>query len=125
MVFTETALKGAYLIDIERREDSRGFFARAFCQKEFEALGLRTSVLQTDISFSRTKATLRGMHYQTHPHKEAKLVRCTQGAIYDVIIDLRSDSPTYKQWFGVELTPESRNMLYVPEDFAHGLLTLK
>lgn len=124
MIFTETKLPGAYLIDIEKREDQRGFFARAWCQQEFEAHGLVPRVVQTNISFNKCQGTLRGMHYQAAPYAETKLVRCTRGAIYDVIIDLRPDSPTYKQWLGVELTAENYRMLYVPEGFAHGFQTL-
>ena len=124
MIFTEVGLPGAYLIDVERREDDRGFFARTFCRREFEERGLNPSVAQANTSFSRWKGTLRGMHLQKPPHAEAKLVRCTQGSLYDVIIDLRPDSPTYRQWYGVELTAENHRMLYVPEGFAHGHLTL-
>lgn len=124
MIFTETKLQGAYLIDIEKREDQRGFFARGWCQKEFEAHGLIPRVVQVNISLSKQKGTLRGMHYQVAPYAEAKLVRCTRGALYDVIIDLRSDSPTYLQWLGAEMTAENYRMIYVPEGFAHGFLTL-
>lgn len=124
MIFAETKLPGAYLIDIEKRGDQRGFFARAWCQKEFEAHGLIRRVVQANISLSKRKGTLRGMHYQAAPYAEAKLVRCTRGAIYDAIIDLRPDSPTYMQWLGVELTAENYRMLYVPEGFAHGFQTL-
>ena len=124
MIFTETKLPGAYLIDIEKRGDQRGFFARAWCRKEFEAHGLTPHVVQANISLSKWKGTLRGMHYQVAPYAEAKSVRCIRGAIYDVIIDLRPDSPTYMQWLGVELTAENYRMLYVPEGFAHGFQTL-
>ena len=124
MIFTETKLPGAYLIDIEKRADQRGFFARGWCQKEFEAHDLIPRVVQTNISLSKRKGTLRGMHYQVAPYAEAKLVRCTRGALYDVIIDLRPDSPTYMQWLGVELSAENYKMLYVPEGFAHGFQTL-
>jgi len=125
MIFRETPLKGAFIIDIERIEDKRGFFAEAWCQKEFEANGLVSRMVRTNISFNRKRGTLRGMHYQVPPYEEIKLVRCTRGAIYDVIIDLRPDSPTYKKWTGVELTAENYRMLYVPESFAHGFLTLE
>jgi dTDP-4-dehydrorhamnose 3,5-epimerase len=125
MIFTETELPGAYLIDVERREDDRGFFARAWCRQEFEAHGLIARVAQANISYNRRKATLRGLHYQLPPFAEAKLVRCTRGAIYDVIVDLRVDSPTYLRWLGVELTADQHRMLYVPEGFAHGFLTLE
>ena len=124
MIFTETKLPEAYLIDIEKREDERGFFARSWCQKEFEAHGLVPRVTQANISFNKYKGTLRGMHYQAAPFAETKLVRCTRGAIYDVIVDLRPDSPTCMQWLGVELTAENYKMLYVPEGFAHGFQTL-
>ncbi len=124
MIFKETKLKGAYVIKPERLEDERGFFARTFCQKEFERQGLNPRIVQCSISFNKKKATLRGMHYQVAPYKEAKIVCCVKGAIYDVIIDLRSDSSTYCQWLDVELSAENREMLYVPEDFAHGFQTL-
>ena len=124
MLFTETGLTGSYLIDIERREDERGFFGRSFCQHEFAARGLKTVIAQCNVSFNRTRGTLRGMHYQRAPREEAKLVRCTRGSLFDVIIDLRPDSPTYCKWFSVELTGENRRMLYVPEGFAHGFQTL-
>jgi dTDP-4-dehydrorhamnose 3,5-epimerase len=124
MIFTETRLKGAYSVDIERREDQRGFFARGWCAEEFEAHDLNPRMVQSNIGFSIKKGTLRGMHYQVQPEAEAKLVRCTTGAIYDVIVDLRPDSPTHKQWIGVELTADNRRMLYIPEGFAHGYQTL-
>jgi dTDP-4-dehydrorhamnose 3,5-epimerase len=122
--FAETKLRGACIIEIEKLKDERGFFARTWCRKEFEAHGLTSSVVQANVSFNKKKGTLRGMHYQIAPYEEAKLVRCTRGAIYDVIIDLRPGSPTYKQWFGVDLTAENYQMLYVPENFAHGFQTL-
>jgi len=125
MIFKETSLKGAYIIEIEPLEDERGFFARSFCQKEFEEHGLNPRIAQCNISYNKKKGTLRGMHYQITPYQEAKLVCCTKGAIYDVIIDLRKDSPTLKQWIAVELTAENHRMLYVPEGFAHGFQTLK
>ncbi len=124
MIFTETRVKGAYLVDIAKREDSRGFFARAWCKQEFEAHGLNPNVAQANIGFSPKRGTLRGMHYQAAPYQEAKLVRCTMGEIYDVLIDLRPDSPTYMQWLGVELTAQNRQMLHVPEGCAHGYQTL-
>jgi dTDP-4-dehydrorhamnose 3,5-epimerase len=124
MIFTETPLKGSYVVEIEKREDKRGFFGRAWCKKEFESQGLSPELVQSNIAFSNKRGTLRGMHYQVQPYEEAKLVRCTMGAIYDVIIDLRPDSPTYKQWVGVELTSHNRKMLYVPEGCAHGYQTL-
>lgn len=125
MIFTETPLKGAYVIDIEKIEDDRGFFGRSFCQKEFEKHGLEKQLVQANVSYNKKKGTLRGMHYQVFPYEETKLVRCTGGAIYDVIVDLRDDSPTYKQWFGVELTAHNLRMLYVPKHFAHGFITLE
>lgn len=125
MIFRETPLQGAYVVDLEKREDARGFFARAWCGKEFEKHELIPRVVQANTSFNKKKNTLRGMHYQIAPHAETKAIRCLKGAIYDVIIDLRPDSPSYKQWFGVELTAENRTMLYVPEHFAHGFITLE
>lgn len=124
MIFSETKLPGAVVIDIEKRGDQRGFFARGWCQREFEAQGLTARVVQANISVSHAKGTLRGMHYQAAPYEEAKVVRCTRGAIFDVILDLRPASPTYKQWLGVELTAANYRMLYVPEGFAHGFITL-
>jgi dTDP-4-dehydrorhamnose 3,5-epimerase len=125
MIFRETTLKGAFVIEIEKFEDKRGFFARAWCQKEVEANGLVSRVVQTNISFNKKRGTLRGMHYQVAPYEQVKLVRCTRGVIYDVIIDLRPDSPTFRKWTGVELTAENYTMLYVPENFAHGFQTLE
>ncbi|HEY9620745.1 MAG TPA: dTDP-4-dehydrorhamnose 3,5-epimerase [Crinalium sp.] len=124
MIFTETKLKGAFVLDLEIRSDDRGGFARTYCAKEFEAHGLKPSVAQCNLSFNYKAGTLRGMHYQIPPAAETKLVRCTKGAIYDVIIDLRPDSPTYLQHFGVELTADNRRALYVPEMFAHGYQAL-
>jgi dTDP-4-dehydrorhamnose 3,5-epimerase len=124
MIFTETELGGAYVIDLEPREDERGFFARAWCADEFAERGLTTRVAQSNVSFNRRQGTVRGMHYQAAPHAEAKLVRCTRGAIFDVIVDLRADSPTYKRWAGVELSADNHRALYVPEGFAHGYQTL-
>ena len=121
----ETKLAGAFVIELERRTDQRGFFARTFCQQEFEAYGLNTQVVQCNVSFNKRKGTLRGMHYQAAPFAEAKLVRCTSGSIYDVIIDLRPASATFKQYFTVELSAENCRMLYIPEDFAHGFQTLQ
>jgi dTDP-4-dehydrorhamnose 3,5-epimerase len=125
MIFTETKLKGAYIIDLERHPDNRGFFARTWCLREFEQHGLNPRLVQCNISFNAKKGTLRGMHYQTKPSEEAKLVRCTMGSLYDVMIDIRPESPTFKQHVGVELTSDNRRMLYVPEGFAHGFLTLE
>lgn len=125
MKFIETKLKRAYLIKPELLEDERGFFSRTFCQKEFEAYGLNPRIAQCNISYNKHKGTLRGMHYQAAPMAETKLVRCTRGAIYDVIIDLRPESPTYCQWIAEELNAENSKMMYVPEGFAHGFQTLK
>jgi len=124
MLFTETLLKGAYIIDLERREDDRGFFARSWCQDEFREHGLNPNLAQCNISFNLKKGTLRGMHYQAEPYPEAKVVRCTMGAIHDVVIDLRPGSPTFKKWINVELSADNRRALYVPEGFAHGFQTL-
>ena len=125
MTFIETNLNGAYVIEIQKLEDTRGFFARTWCKNEFDSRGLISYLMQANISFSKKKGTLRGMHYQIAPNQESKLVRCTKGAIYDVIIDLRPNSLTYKQWLGTELTAENYKMLYVPESFAHGFQTLE
>jgi len=124
MIFRATRLSGAYIIEPERLEDQRGFFARAWCAREFEAHGLVFRPVQANMSYNRTKGTLRGMHYQVLPYAESKLIRCTRGTILDVIIDLRPDSTTYCEWIGVELTAENYQSLYVPECFAHGFQTL-
>jgi dTDP-4-dehydrorhamnose 3,5-epimerase len=124
MIFTQSRLKGAYIIDVERREDDRGFFGRTFCQNEFNAHGLKVNVAQCNISVNKKRGTLRGMHFQTAPKAEAKLVRCSRGAIYDVIIDLRPESANYCLWDAVELTADNNRMLYIPEGFAHGFQTL-
>jgi dTDP-4-dehydrorhamnose 3,5-epimerase len=124
MIFTETKLKGAFIVEIETIGDARGFFARAWCENEFEAHGLNVCWVQANIAFSKQKGTLRGLHYQIAPYEEAKLMRCTRGAIYDVIVDLRPESPTYLQWLGVELTADNHKALYVPEGCAHGYQTL-
>ena len=124
MIFTETKLQGAFILDIDPHADQRGFFARTFCAQEFAAHGLNPCVVQCSLAFNGKQGTLRGMHYQTAPAMETKLVRCTAGAIYDVIIDLRPDSPTYRSYIGVELSAENRRTLYVPEMFAHGYQTL-
>ncbi|MFC2035022.1 dTDP-4-dehydrorhamnose 3,5-epimerase [Chloroflexota bacterium] len=125
MIFRETKLKDAYVIELDPLEDNRGFFSRSFCRREFEEHGLNSSVAQSNISYNKRKGTLRGMHYQVAPYGEAKLVSCTRGAIYDVIIDLRADSSSYRQWFSVELSGENYRMLYIPEGFAHGFQTLE
>jgi dTDP-4-dehydrorhamnose 3,5-epimerase len=125
VVFTETKLRGAFVIDLERREDNRGFFARAFCQHEFGDHGLKPLIAQANIAFNRRKGTLRGMHFQFPPHAETKLVRATRGAILDIIVDLRPESPTYLQHVAVELSADNHRALYVPERFAHGYQALE
>ncbi len=125
MIFTETKLESAFVIDIERREDSRGFFARAFCQREFRDHGLKPVIAQANIAFNHRKGTLRGMHFQFPPAAETKLVRCTRGAILDIIVDLRPESPTYLQNIAVELSEDNYRALYVPERFAHGYQALR
>ena len=124
MLFLETKLKGAFTIELQRIEDSRGFFARAFCKREFEQRGLNPAIVQCNVSFNPQKGTLRGMHYQQEPFREVKVVRCIAGAIFDAIVDLRPDSSTYREWTGVELSAQNGRSLYVPEGFAHGYLTL-
>lgn len=124
MRFLETPLSGAYVIEPELAEDERGFFARTFCQKEFKSHGLNPELVQCSISFNKKKGTLRGMHYQVKPHEETKLVRCTMGAIYDVIVDLRPESITFRKWIAVELSALNRKMLFIPKGFAHGFQTL-
>lgn len=125
MIFLPTSLYGAYVIELERLEDERGFFARTWCQREFQAHGVNLTVVQSSISFNRKAGTLRGMHYQAAPKAEAKLVRCTRGAIYDVIVDLRPDSVTFKKWVATELTADNRRMHFIPEGLAHGFQTLE
>ncbi len=124
MIFTACKVKDAYLIDPDRKVDDRGFFARSYCRNEFAAPGLYPDFVQCNLSFNTRRGTLRGMHYQARPHEEIKLIRCLSGAIYDVIVDLRPASPTYRQWIGVELDADNRRMLYSPAGFAHGYLTL-
>ncbi|HWS64846.1 MAG TPA: dTDP-4-dehydrorhamnose 3,5-epimerase [Steroidobacteraceae bacterium] len=124
MIFTETLLGGAYLIDMIRMEDERGFFARSFCADEFAKRGLATHFPQCSVSFNPGKGTMRGLHFQTAPHDEEKLVRCTGGAVFDVIADLRPESPTHRQWFGTELSAANHRSLYIPKGFAHGFISL-
>lgn len=124
MIFTETSLAGAFVIDIERREDDRGFFARSFCERELEARGLVSRVVQQNISQNHRAGTVRGLHFQRAPHEETKIVRCTRGAIFDVIVDLRPASPTCGKHVAFELTASNHRALYVPEGFAHGFQTL-
>jgi len=125
MIFREINLKGAFIIELEKVEDERGFFARSWCQKEFQDHGLNPCIAQCNISYNKKKGTLRGMHYQIAPYEEAKVVSCINGAVYDVIIDLRPDSSTYCQWYGVELSSDNYKMFYIPFGLAHGFQTLK
>jgi dTDP-4-dehydrorhamnose 3,5-epimerase len=125
MTFHETKLPGVFEICLEPKGDERGFFARSWCQREFEQYGLNPVTVQCSVAFNKKKGTLRGMHYQAQPHPEAKLVRCTQGAIYDVVVDLRPESARFKKWIGVVLSAANRHMIYVPEGVGHGLLTLE
>jgi dTDP-4-dehydrorhamnose 3,5-epimerase len=124
MIFTATHLDGAWLIDLEPREDERGFFARLWCRQELAAQGLDAEVAQESLSFNRHRGTVRGLHFQRAPHEETKIVRCTRGGIFDVIVDLRPQSPSYLRWQGFELAAENRKALYVPKGFAHGFQTL-
>lgn len=124
MIFRATALNGVWLVDLERREDERGFFARSFCSQEFAAQGLPSNFVQCNISYNRARGTLRGLHFQLEPRPEGKLVRCTLGAAYDVVVDLRKDSPTYCQHIGVEISAANRLAVYVPPGFAHGFQSL-
>jgi dTDP-4-dehydrorhamnose 3,5-epimerase len=124
MIFRETKLAGVFEVRLDPRSDERGFFARSWCEEEFAAHGLNPRLVQCNVSFNVKKGTLRGMHYQDEPYPEAKLVRCTQGAIYDVAVDLRPESATFKRWFGAVLSADNRHMLFIPEGCAHGFLTL-
>lgn len=124
MLFQETRIAGAFLIEPERHQDERGFFARLWTPEEFHARGLNPAVDHCDLAFNLTAGTIRGMHFQVPPHAETKIVRCTQGAIFDVVVDLRPDSPTFRGWFGANLDAENRLMLYVPAGLAHGYYTL-
>jgi dTDP-4-dehydrorhamnose 3,5-epimerase len=125
MIFKETPLAGAYVIEPERINDHRGFFARVWCKKELQEHGLKSELSQSNIGFSFRKGTFRGLHFQKTPHAEVKIVRCTRGSIFDVIVDLRPESSSYKRWFGVELSAENRKMIYVPEGMAQGYATLE
>ena len=125
MIFTETKLQCAFVMELEKFEDERGFFAHGWSPRELAAHGLEAPLAESAISFNKKKGTLRGMHYQASPHGQIKIVRCTMGAIYDVIIDLRKNSPTFKQWIGIELSATNRLMLYIPGEFAHGFQTLE
>jgi dTDP-4-dehydrorhamnose 3,5-epimerase len=124
MLFGETGVRGAYVIDLERRVDDRGFFARAFCRREFEAAGLNSQLAQVNWSANSRAGTVRGLHYQLAPHRESKIVCCTRGALYDVVLDLREGSPSYRKWAAVELTAENRRLIYIPEGCGHGFQTL-
>lgn len=124
MIFTDCGLAGAFVVDIERHGDERGFFARSHCKQEFSARGIDADISQCSISFNERRGTLRGMHYQSSPFAEDKLVRCTAGAVYDVIVDVRAQSPTYRRWFGTELDAGNRRALFVPKGFAHGFISL-
>lgn len=125
MIFTETKLPGAFVVELEERSDDRGFFARAWCKNEFAAQGITVDWVQANQAMTQQRGTWRGFHYQAAPHREAKFIRCIAGAIYDAIIDLRPESATYKQWFGIELSAENRKALYIPQDFAHGYMALQ
>lgn len=125
MIFNPTGLKGAYIIELEKRSDERGFFSRAWCRKEFEKHGLVQLIVQSNLSYSRKKGTLRGMHFQTAPFEETKVVQCVRGALYDVIIDLRPDSETFSEWISIVLNADDHKMIYVPRGFAHGFMTLQ
>lgn len=125
MKFLETGLPGAYVMEPEPRMDHRGFFGRIWCEDELGELGLENKITQSNVGFSYQKGTLRGLHFQAAPHAEVKIVRCTRGSVYDVIVDLRPDSPTFRRWFGVELSATNHRMVYVPEGFAQGYLTLE
>lgn len=125
MIFSETKLKGAFVIDVQKLTDDRGFFGRLWCENEMKAHDLETNIVQSNVSLSKNKGTLRGMHFQRSPYQETKLVRCTKGSVYDVIVDLRPESQTFKQWFGVKLSETDHKMIYVPKNFAHGFLTLE
>ena len=124
MIFAETTIKGAYTVDVERHRDDRGYFARSWCQQEFTQHGLVGKIVQTNISFNNRAGTLRGMHYQVAPFEEVKVVRVTRGSLFDVIVDLRPASPSFKQWYGVELSQDNQRALYIPTGCAHGFLTL-
>ena len=125
MKFIETKLPGAFVIEPEKKEDKRGFFTRTWCKNELGNHGLKAEIAQVNINFNKQRGTLRGMHYQAAPYGECKIIKCTRGAVFDVVIDLRKDSPTYLDWIGVELTGDNFRMLYVPENFSHGFITLE
>ena len=124
MKFVQTSLPGAYVIELEKRSDERGFFARSFCVDELSSIGFDKTIVQANVSYNKHKGTLRGLHFQEAPFAETKIVRCTKGRVYDVIVDMRNDSQTYKKWFGIELSETNHKALFVPEGFAHGYVTL-
>jgi dTDP-4-dehydrorhamnose 3,5-epimerase len=124
VTFTETEIPGTFIVGLQRMEDERGSFARSWCRREFREHGLDDTLVQCNISFNKRKGTLRGMHYQADPHSEAKLMRCTRGALFDVVLDLRPSSPTFLRWYGCELTPDNGRMFFIPKGCAHGFLTL-
>jgi dTDP-4-dehydrorhamnose 3,5-epimerase len=125
MKFLATNIQDLYTVHLDHFDDARGSFARAFCKEEFDSVGLEFNILQSNISYNKTAGTLRGMHYQKSPFQEAKLVRCTRGSIFDVAVDLRKSSKTYKKWYGLELNDKNRTGLFIPKDFAHGFITLE
>ncbi|HVZ71805.1 MAG TPA: dTDP-4-dehydrorhamnose 3,5-epimerase [Polyangia bacterium] len=125
MTFEPTKLAGVFVIRLERREDERGFFARTYCARELRQAGLDPEIVQSSVSYNRVRGTLRGLHYQAEPYEENKIVSCIRGAVHDVVVDIRRDSPTYKEWLGVELSADAGTALYVPKGFAHGFLTLE
>ncbi len=125
MIFKETKLKGAFIVEVKKIEDDRGFFGRAWCKQEFEEHGLNGNIVQLNTSLTKEKGTIRGLHYQVDPYQEVKFIRCTRGRIWDVMIDLRPDSPTFMQWVGTELSADNYKMAYVPENFAHGFVSLE
>jgi dTDP-4-dehydrorhamnose 3,5-epimerase len=124
MIFTESPLAGVFVVELERRRDERGFFARAYCATEFAARGLGPELRQCSVSYNARQGTLRGLHYQAAPHEEHKLVRCTSGAVFDVVVDVRPASPTYRRWFGADLTADNHRSLFIPPGFAHGFISL-
>jgi dTDP-4-dehydrorhamnose 3,5-epimerase len=125
MIFSETGIKGLFVIEIDKKEDFRGFFARSWCAKEMKEHGLNPNAAQANISFNLKRGTFRGIHFQKKPFQESKLIRCTKGVVYDIAVDLRKDSPTFKKWLGFELSAKNYRMLYIPENFGHGFITLK
>ncbi|MFU8843274.1 MAG: dTDP-4-dehydrorhamnose 3,5-epimerase [Bacteroidales bacterium] len=125
MIFLETGIKGLFVLEIDKKEDFRGFFARSWCAQEMKDHGLNPKIVQANISFNLKRGTFRGIHFQNKPFQESKLVRCSKGAVFDIAVDLRKDSPTFKKWLGFELSAQNHRMLYIPENFGHGFITLK